>query len=125
MPKYLFRALTATALCTRSGLNLVPQAVVIVVACLIFTSMALAQAPQRFVSARNGNIDHTQLEKNDTGMAVYGNVKATIRDSAAVSNTDYGFSVMGQRGTAAEMNLEHCVATGNSIGVLSTSGIAG
>lgn len=71
-------------------------------------------------STATASIDHCRLERNGSGLLAASYSRVTIRDSVAADN-DVGFSVEAGSGTTAELNIENCVATGNSfngIGVI-------
>ena len=61
------------------------------------------------------NLNHVRLERNgNAGFALTQGVKATIVDSIASGNGNYGFYADG---AGSQVSLENCRATGNSIGI--------
>jgi hypothetical protein len=65
------------------------------------------------------NLNRVRLERNaNAGFALTQGAKATIVDSIAAGNTNYGFYA---EGAGSEMNLESSRATGNGTGIRSLS----
>ena len=63
------------------------------------------------------NLNHVRLERNgNAGFALTQGAKATIVDTTAAGNTNYGFYADG---AGSEVNLESSRATGNGIGISS------
>ncbi len=64
------------------------------------------------------NLDRVRLERNaNAGFALTQGVKATIVDTVAAGNTNFGFYADG---VGSELNLESCRATDNGAGIYSS-----
>jgi len=71
-------------------------------------------------------IDHVSMNDNTgDGLDVLGGSKVTIRDSVASGNGNNGFSVICSGATSAELNVEGCVVSSNTLGIVSTSSSTG
>jgi nitrous oxidase accessory protein NosD len=67
------------------------------------------------------SIDHCTFEKNDNGVWVDGNAKATVRGSLAFGQTHTGYR---SQIAGSELTVENCVATHNANGISAfTSGV--
>jgi hypothetical protein len=63
-----------------------------------------------------GMIEGTQLRDNQFGLRVEDNSKVTAKNSIAAGNAGSGFIAVSNA-TAAAMNLDGCVTTGNAFGI--------
>ena len=78
------------------------------------TQTGIAAVPVS-ASTLSVNLNHVRLERNgNAGFALTQGVKATIADTIAAGNTNYGFYADG---AGSEVNLESSRATGNGIGI--------
>ncbi len=67
--------------------------------------------------------DHVIASRNRIGIRVEDRAKATVRDSVATDNTNFGFHVFSG-GAAAELNLVSSTSSNNSIAGLRSEGAA-
>ena len=67
-----------------------------------------------------GTIERCRFEKNNTGLDVFHNSIVTVRDTVASGN-NVGMDALGEyNGQTSELNVEHCVLSGNNIGISSS-----
>jgi nitrous oxidase accessory protein NosD len=64
-------------------------------------------------STARASVDHCRLEANEFGLACDANASATVRDSVASGNSNYGFTAQ----SGGEINIESCASTNNSTGI--------
>jgi len=70
-------------------------------------------------------IEHCRLDKNYYGLTAYYNSKVTVRDTVASGNGGRGLQALGFNGYTSELNVEHCVATGNTTGIATDNSSGG
>ena len=68
----------------------------------------------------NVSIVRARLENNAYGIVAAANVRASVKDTVASGNSNYGF-IASSTSTLVELNLEGCVASGNTWGIYADS----
>jgi hypothetical protein len=70
-------------------------------------------------------IERCRLQKNNWGLGVYRNSMVTVRDTVASGNITDGMYVSGYGSQTSELNVEHCVVSGNHIGIATDNSTGG